>query len=240
VEKYKTLFRPDNAAPVTAALHKPAGAKVQDGQAGAAARRGYDDIVHKAADGVMGREGARAEPDAVASGNGVAGAGDDALGAADGDRQKRLKAMEERAARQRELERQRFLLSLDPATWEPLAEEGYFQKAEDDFKAAAAEEKAVRGISDRCCLLLHALGATPTHSHSLTPSHTHSRTPTHSHPPTPPTTLSLALSRSLSILLSLVELVQGALACSGCDAHPPTRTHAHARTHGRTYTHTRS
>jgi len=49
--------------------------------------------------------------------------------------------MEERAVRQQQVERQRFLLNLDPASWEQMAEEGYFQKAEDDFKAAAAEEK---------------------------------------------------------------------------------------------------
>lgn len=77
----------------------------------------------------------------------------------DGDRQKRQKEMEERALRQREVERQRFLLNMDPGSWKSLAEEGYFQKGEDDFKAAAEAEKAVRGVSDRYCVLLHSLGA---------------------------------------------------------------------------------
>ena len=48
-----------------------------------------------------------------------------------------------------QVERQRYLLNLDPATWEKMAEEGYFQKAEDDLTAAAKEEKAVRGVTDR-------------------------------------------------------------------------------------------
>ena len=50
--------------------------------------------------------------------------------AADRERQQRLKEMEERALRQQQVERQRFLLNLDPGTWEQMAEEGYFQKAE--------------------------------------------------------------------------------------------------------------
>jgi len=64
-----------------------------------------------------------------------------------------------RAERQLEETRRSFLLNLDPAAWEKMADEGFFQKAEDDMLAAAKMEKSERGTTRRYADLLHALGA---------------------------------------------------------------------------------
>lgn len=51
------------------------------------------------------------------------------------------------------------LMKLDWRCWKQLADEGYFQKAEDDLTAAARLEHEVHGESDRYASLLHALAA---------------------------------------------------------------------------------
>lgn len=55
--------------------------------------------------------------------------------------------------------REQELLNLDWRCWKRLADEGYFQRAEDDLMAAARLEQERNGNSDRYASLLYALAA---------------------------------------------------------------------------------
>ena len=146
VEKFHSLYSPDTPTPrASDAPHAPHAHPSSHpgtrGEAAAAHSVEADDTVHLVVDAAD-----------VARGQDGPGGGDSA-------RHKRVQEVQARALKQQQLERQRFLLNLDPGSWQRQADEGYFQQGEDDLMAAAAEEKAVHGVSDRHCELLHALGA---------------------------------------------------------------------------------
>ena len=146
VEKFHSIYSPDTPTPrASDAPHAPHAHPSSHpgtrGEAAAAHSVEADDTVHLVVDAAD-----------VARGQDGPGGGDSA-------RHKRVQEVQARALKQQQLERQRFLLNLDPGSWQRQADEGYFQQGEDDLMAAAAEEKAVHGVSDRHCELLHALGA---------------------------------------------------------------------------------
>ena len=164
VEKYKTLYRPEDAPPPSCMASSHLSSLPKAMVLPDAAPGGENEEVHlfvNSADVATPRglaDGAKlnSSNQGRQSSEGDRHGGEDAV---DIERQQRLREMEARAKRQQQIERQRFLLNLDPGSWEKLADDGYFQKGEDDLMAAASEEKSVRGVTDRFCMLLHALGA---------------------------------------------------------------------------------
>ena len=70
-----------------------------------------------------------------------------------------LKAKRDRLESEQEQEKVRKLLEIDPNCWQSLAEQGYFQKAEDLLMNAVDAELKVMGRTARYAHCLHGLGS---------------------------------------------------------------------------------
>jgi len=77
----------------------------------------------------------------------------------EGGKDEKIKKMREKVEQTQALQQKRILRELEPKCWEKLAEQGYFQKAEDSLNSAAALECEENGESERYARLLHAVGA---------------------------------------------------------------------------------
>jgi hypothetical protein len=77
----------------------------------------------------------------------------------DGSETDELRSRREQVEHVQEQDRLRALLKVDPACWQALAEQGYFQKAEDTLLDASAAELKLVGRTARYAQCMHALGA---------------------------------------------------------------------------------
>jgi tetratricopeptide (TPR) repeat protein len=77
----------------------------------------------------------------------------------DGSEYDELRSRREQVEHDQEKDRLRSLLKVDPACWQGLAEQGYFQKAEDTLLDSSAAELKLIGRTARYAQCMHALGA---------------------------------------------------------------------------------